>query len=136
MKSIFVSVLSTFLMIALKSHAHGEDTAGPHGGFVRMPGAFHTEVVAEKKGYRVYLLDINWKNPSVLDSKLTAFIQNGPKKSNLKCRKESDSFFCQSKLPQEGVLNVLAEREGQRGSTASYPLPLKLEPQPSEHSNH
>ncbi len=76
--TLFFAIVTT---LSLNVFAHGEDKPGPHGGFIRMPGAFHTEVVKEKEGYRVYLLDINWKNPSVLDSAVLASIEVGKKQS-------------------------------------------------------
>lgn len=136
-----VKTLATQLFLILFSLptlvlAHGEDKAGPHGGYIRMPGSFHTEVVAEKNGYRVYLLDINWKNPSVLDSSVTANIQVNQKKIVLSCTRESDSYLCQSSLPQNGELHVIAKREGQSGGISSYKLPLKFEIPKNEMPEH
>lgn len=127
MKTSSVLFFSLLKILSFNAFAHGEDKAGPHGGYIRMPGAFHTEVVKEKEGYRVYLLDIDWKNPSVLDSSVSAFIQVGKKKTDLTCSQESSSYFCKSKLPQKGNLNILAKRQGQTGAMALYKLPLKLE---------
>jgi hypothetical protein len=115
------------VLFSLQLLAHGEDTPGPHGGYIRMPGLFHTEVVQEKNGYRVYLLDIAWKNPTVLDSSIKAFIENGSKKSALKCRKDSESYFCISKDLQSGQLKISAQRKGQTGALSVYDLPLKFE---------
>lgn len=132
-------VLSILTALSINAFGHGEEKPGPHGGFVRMPGAFHTEVVKEKDGYRIYLLDINWKNPSVLDSALSANIQVGKTKTELACSKESDSYFCKTSLPPKGDLNITAKREGQVGGVSSYKLPLKFEvPQNEmpEHSGH
>ena len=124
------------LLISLKGFTHGEDKAGPHGGYIRMPGAFHTEVVKEKEGYRVYLLDINWKNPSILDSSVKAYIQVGKKKTDLSCAKEADSYLCKSRLPDKGNLNIIAKREGQTGVVSSYQLPLKFEIPQNEMTEH
>lgn len=114
-------------ILSLKLFAHGEDKPGPHGGYIRMPGAFHTEVVKKKDGYRIYLLDINWKNPSVLDSSIEASIENDKKLTQLTCKKETDSYLCKSKLRQKGNLKIKATREGQVGEIAIYKLPLKFE---------
>lgn len=57
------------LFCILDVWAHGEDKLGPDGGFIRMPGAFHAELVPlSKNQVKVYLLDIDWKNPSVKNS--------------------------------------------------------------------
>lgn len=127
MKKPSVLIFSILITLSLNLYAHGEDKPGPHGGFIRMPGAFHTEVVKENEGYRVYLLDINWKNPSVVDSSVSAFIQVDKKKTKLICTKTLDSFFCKSSVAQKGVLNIDAKREGQMGAISSYKLPLKFE---------
>lgn len=136
MKATLTLIFSILTSISLNVFAHGEDKPGPHGGYIRMPGAFHTEVVKEKEGYRVYLLDINWKNPSVLDSSIAAYIQVGKKKTDLACAKESDSYFCKSKLPEKGDLNITAKREGQTGAVSSYKLPLKFEIPQNEMPEH
>lgn len=133
-KSVLLSTILIFTSMTLL--AHGEDKAGPHGGYIRMPGAFHTEVLNEKNGFRVYLLDINWKNPSVLDSSLSATIVQGTSKSTLKCSKESNSYLCLSKITQKGELQIIAKREGQTGTTASYNLPLKFEIPKNEMPEH
>lgn len=111
--------------------AHGEDKVGPNGGFVRMPGAYHTEVVPEGSDkFRVYLLDINWKNPTVTASEVKAQQVVGKKKSDIKCEVQTDYFLC--RLPKganlnKGKLVLESTRESQKGVTATYPLPLKLE---------
>jgi hypothetical protein len=136
MKKSASLLFSVLTLLTTNVFAHGEDKAGPHGGYIRMPGAFHTEVVKEKSGYRVYLLDINWKNPSVLDSAVSANIQVEKKNTELTCAKESDSYFCKSTLPQKGELNITAKREGQTGGIAVYKLPLKFENTQNEMSEH
>lgn len=127
MKTSTTLIFSLLTALSINVFAHGEDKPGPHGGYIRMPGAFHTEVIKDKNGYRIYLLDINWKNPSVLDSSVSASIQTGKKKSDLTCTKESDSYLCKSSLPEKGELNIIAKREGQTGIVAKYKLPLKFE---------
>lgn len=125
-----ISIFSKF------AFAHGENIPGPHGGYIRMPGAFHTELLPEKDGYRVFLLDINWKNPSVMDSSVSAVLVINSKKTELICNKESDSFFCKPKSTTAGILEITAKREGQNGGISSYQLPLKFESPDSKHSQH
>lgn len=140
MRKLALSNALTFLVLtilSLDALAHGEDKPGPHGGYIRMPGTFHTEVVKEKAGYRIYLLDINWKNPSVLASDVKASIHIGENKTELNCTKESDSYLCKSSLPQKGILNIIAKREGQVGGIpSSYKLPLKFETPKDEMPDH
>lgn len=130
------------LSMPLTLLAHGEDKPGPHGGFIRMPGGFHTEVSISKDKLSVYLLDINWKNPSIKDSTVKVdYVQNS-KLSSLTCEASKTSFSCI--LPKEfnsneGTLVVKAKREGMRGAAAEYPLPLGLinhNNETKEHSDH
>lgn len=136
MKTLAAFIFTTITALSTIAIAHGEEQAGPHGGYIRMPGAFHTEVVKEKNGYRVYLLDINWKNPSVLDSSVIASIRVGNKKTKLTCSKQTDSYFCQSSLAQTGELDIKAKREGQVGAVSAYKLPLKFEVPSNEMPEH
>lgn len=136
MKKSAAFLFSVVITMSMNLYAHGEDKPGPHGGYIRMPGAFHTEVIKEKDGFRVYLLDLNWKNPSVLDSSVSASIQVGKKKTDLICTQESDSFLCKSSLPQKGDLNIKARREGQTGGISSYKLPLKFDSPQNEMPEH
>lgn len=121
-----VSIL--LLIVSQLAFAHGEDKAGPHAGFIRMPGAFHTELVLSgKHELKVYLLDIDWKNPSVVKSNLQ-IIHND--KDKALCQIHEDYYTCKFSdsvnLTKKGELKVLAEREEQKGAEVSYQLPLKL----------
>lgn len=131
MKHPLLAICAALSLYPTNLFAHGEDKAGPHGGYVRMPGAFHTEVIKEGKDkLRVYLLDLAWKNPTVKDSSVEATIKNGKTTTVLSCEKEIDSYLCSSKigpLKLKGQLEVVAKRESQVGITAVYPLPFKFE---------
>jgi hypothetical protein len=107
---------------------HGGDKPGPHGGFIEMPGAFHTEVVPGQDGsFDVYLIDIEFKNPTVKDSAVQAWLQSEDKKTALKCDIiEQTHFRC---LPTDKEfkgreLIVKAKREKMQGNEARYKLPL------------
>lgn len=131
-------ILLGFLVIGFGSSgqalAHGEDKAGPHGGFVRMPGAFHTEVVPSgERELKVYLLDVNFKSPMTQNStlKVTHALNSSSKKTEAICSPREEYFICKFKsgvrLKQKGKLIVLGSRDGQKGIEVTYPLPLKLE---------
>ena len=119
------------LILAQFAFAHGEDKAGPNGGFIRMPGAFHTEIVQSGKDKaKVYLLDMNWQNPSVKDSKVE--VKLGTKAVFIKCQAQEESYFLCSfpkgtDLSKKEKLQIKAQREGQMGNEVTYELPLKLE---------
>lgn len=118
------------------AHAHGEDKPGPHGGEVRMPGAFHVELtVRGKHQVRVYLLDMDWANPSVVDSKVEVshlLSKSGKtKRQHAKCLKKNNFYLCrflkEVDLTKEGSLQVTAQREKQKGNAVTYELPLRFQ---------
>ncbi|MBC7660781.1 MAG: hypothetical protein H7249_13880 [Chitinophagaceae bacterium] len=111
--------------------SHGENRAGPHNGFVRMPGPFHTEVVQDgNNGYKVYLLDLQWKAPTTKDSKVNlAVIMKDNSLINTQCDPKSEVFVCsvsKAELRDAVKLKIEAVREGIKGQVAEYPLPLQL----------
>lgn len=125
MKYLLTSIL---LAASVNAFAHGEDKLGPNGGYLKMPGGFHTEVVPEKDGkLKVYLIDINFKSPTVKNSKVAASINNGSKK-DLNCTAKRDHFICDSTKAdlKKGTLNIIAERSETKGAEAVYELPLAL----------
>ena len=129
--------LVTFLNISFV-FAHGEDKPGPHGGFIRMPGTFHTELIPEGKNkLKVFLLDMKWKNPSIKKSSLQISYS---KDIDSKCKIQRNFYICtfpdSVDLTKQGELKVTAEREEQKGMEVSYPLPLKLNVVEDEHSSH
>ena len=127
MKQIFISLIIT--LSAVNILAHGEDKPGPHGGHIKMPANFHTEVISDKDGsFHVYLLDIQFQNPTVKDSEIKAYVMNGKKKANLKCSvMGTNHFHCKGSKPAKtGSLILKAKREGTWASMdAKYDLPLK-----------
>lgn len=125
----FFLLLCTLLWTPL-TWAHGEDKLGPNNGYLRMPGGFHTEVVpAGPRRVKVYLLDINWKNPSVENSSLSVVHENKKKRTPAKCTLEDKVYACEfpeSVSLEKGTLTVQAKRENQTGNAVSYALPFKL----------
>lgn len=126
-------LFAAILVSALNAISHGEDKPGPHGGFIKMPGGFHTEVVpATGPQLKVYLLDIEWKNPVTDNSNVTL---NGKP-----CKPEREVFICdldkKIDLKKKGTLNIKSTRLGQKGNTAIYDLPLSLSKQKIEHKHH
>lgn len=137
-RTLFVAVLLFwgFVGPVERAAAHGEDKPGPHGGVIRMPGAFHTELIARgTHAVEVYLLDFNWSDPVVAESAVTVTHRLTEKEIPLECQVESKSFMCRTKGPalNEGTLVVHASRKGAPGIPVEYPLPstvgaLKGEP--------
>ncbi len=121
---LLTAIVPTFVF------AHGEDSAGPHSGFIKMPGTFHLELVPEgKREFKLYLLDMNWKNPSMKDASVSVSYANA-KKMKATCTPSTDFYRCQFPssidLSKKGVIYIESQREGQKGNEVSYQLPLKL----------
>ena len=127
MKQLLVSLIIT--LVTIQIFAHGEDKPGPHGGHIKMPANFHTEVIADQDGsFHVYLLDIQFQNPTIKDSEIKAYTKNGKKRTNLKCSvMGTNHFHCKAAKPiRSGSLILKAKREGTwAGMDATYDLPLK-----------
>jgi len=124
-----IFALSMAFTVPNSAAAHGESEPGPHGGEIRMPGAFHIEAVAVDDVLRVYLLDMQFENPQVADSSVTVSLRQNDKTQQLQCRSEDGSqrFVC--RLPDgleltTGELLLDASRGGVPGRTARYELPL------------
>jgi len=109
--------------------AHGEAEPGPHGGEIRMPGAFHVEAVAGDGALRVYLLDMQFENPRVADSSVEAKLEQGGRAWQLDCRAREATRRFECPLPsgaelEAGTLTIDAARAGVPGAAARYGLPL------------
>ncbi|OFZ12197.1 MAG: hypothetical protein A2Z20_11300 [Bdellovibrionales bacterium RBG_16_40_8] len=130
----------TFIVVFLIGQwafAHGETSLGPHNGYIRMPGAFHTEVVPEGNNkFKVYLLDIEFKNPTLQKSKLVIKIEHKSKLVAATCNTRKDYYLC--KLPKglslkKGKLFVNAVREELVGAEVIYDLPFNLKIENHDH---
>ncbi|MGZ3775546.1 MAG: hypothetical protein ACXVCY_16275 [Pseudobdellovibrionaceae bacterium] len=122
-------LMMLFLIIPSLSFGHGETKPGPHGGHIRMPGAFHTELVLNKdQSIQVYLLDINFKNPSVKDSNVEVIAKSAKGTSiPFNCAPMEESHFhClpEKRFSLNGELIVKAVREKAAGNESVYKLPL------------
>lgn len=133
-----MKLVITFLALAISMNvfAHGMDKLGPNGGFIQMPGAFHTEVVPmSSTQIKVFLLDMNWQNPSIKNSKMQVKFKNLKARvlSSGSCKIKDNFYLCDFQKFVDinkagGELMVDAQREGQKGKAAVYELPLKLTP--------
>jgi hypothetical protein len=118
-------------VISMKSFGHGESKPGPNGGFIRMPGAFHTEVIPDKKdsSFHLFLLNLEFKNPTVENSSVEAVVeQKRNKKVKFSCEVMGGSHYhCKPDgkySMSSGKLTLKVKREGAEG-VAEYQLPLK-----------
>ncbi len=120
-------------LVTLPVLGHGEDKLGPHGGHIKMPGAFHTELVLAGPGkVNIYLLDFNMKNPSVRDSSVVLSLHGRGRVSapcvQRKDDRNDDYFACEfppmADFAKKGALVLEAQREKQKGQVVRYELPL------------
>lgn len=132
LKTLIVSsFVSAGLFAGALAQAHGEDKPGPHQGFIKMPGAFHTELVAlNESTVQVYLLDMNFKNPIIKDSKVEGKLRTKEGVEMIfSCTPEKTYFQCPLPEPLTkhpgGKILIHAERSGSKGIPAVYDLPLK-----------
>lgn len=143
-----VVAISSLLLATQAAYGHGEDKPGPNGGYIRMPGAYHTELVMTAPNRaKVYLLDMNWKNPVVKDS-LVQFRLVVPGKMDDKaevkptpfadCKATNDHFICElpksADFAKHGSLILKSVRAKQAGIAATYTLPLSFKPESSKSS--
>ena len=116
------------------SYAHGEDEPGPHNGIIRMPGSYHVEVIPGKDALDVMLLDINFKNPTVLNSHIKVRIKTAHNAYVIRCESMDNYFSCPvnaNMLSRNGTLEIRSKRQLAEGMTVEYPLPLEL-PKPKQ----
>jgi hypothetical protein len=91
---ILLSLLST------SAYPHGMNKPGPNNGHIRMIGTIHTELVLGKNNFKVYLLDIGFKNETVKKSKVEAyFLGDNQLNSQESCTITGNHFNCN--LPKE-----------------------------------
>lgn len=122
---LIVTLFAIGFLSAPQVFAHGEDKPGPHGGSIRMPGAFHTELVVKDGVIEVYLLDMEWKNPSTKNSKVALSFAAGGQSNPLPCTAKIDRFECQPPKDRaaKGDLRVVSSREGAPGAAVTYGWP-------------
>lgn len=138
------SIIAVFgFIVSAHTWAHGEEKPGPHGGVIRMPGAFHTEIKEKSAhAFEIFLLDMEWKNPQTHDSKIVAHWKTENIKIKLPCSAKKDRFVCKlpsgKKLKSGDHITLQATRAGQSGAEVSYKFPFKpgISEMKSEHHGH
>lgn len=129
-RHIIASLVLATVAVSGRGFAHGDDRPGPHGGHVRMPGAYHTELVpfADKTGVKVYLLDISFADPVTEQSWVRLIYETEDATSVTECAVKDDYFEC--RLPTGAKLDtgkfvISSSRRGSRSTAAVYSLPLE-----------
>jgi len=135
---IFQYLTFTFVLITSLAFSHGTDKPGPNGGLIQMPGSFHTEIVQNKNNSLelfIYLLDMNFKNPTTDKSFLEAKIllkDNSVKQLVCKAMEKNQLFSCllpkDQNFDQIKEIIMRANRQGQKSTGEikySWPLEIK-----------
>ena len=118
-----VFIVSLCLLVPDFVFAHGGDQPGPHGGKIEMPGAYHIEVVRKDlQTFNIYLLDINFENPTTQDSEISVGVTQN-KNLKLQCQAQKEEFYiCRSEsaLKKNLKLVVDSKRAGVSGNQAEF----------------
>ena len=76
-------ILISSLIFNSYLYGHGGNKPGPHGGKIKMPGMFHTELLLNSAHhFEIYLLDMKFKDPITNKSEVH-YSLNGSKKKPL-----------------------------------------------------
>jgi len=127
MKASIVTIM-LLLVLSQTAFAHGMNKPGPNGGYIRMPGNYHVELVSKGKVLVVYFSDMMFK-PIAIDQASVKLSLKGDKSFKADCVKEAVSFKCD--LKNESLKNykeVMLEstRDGKATATSAYKLPLSF----------
>lgn len=130
MKASFVTLFITCLFSS-NSFAHGMNKPGTNNGYVRMPGAYHVELVPVAEGFRVYFQDIQFKAISTKDATLNLIVKSNTV-ATIGCKKEGASaFLCPvDKSALKGARELVLESSINNGKTkasSAYKYPLSFD---------
>jgi hypothetical protein len=131
-KLLSFTLCSLTLALTNAAYAHGEEQPGPHNGFIKMPGAYHVELIPHKNSIDIMLLDIDFKDPIVLNSNVNVKIKSGKVVTTLQCTAKNDHFNCPASkklLNSKGILTVKSKRDRSEGMSVNYSLPLQTKKQ-------
>jgi len=126
-----ISFLRPLLIaVALKtsfSWAHGMDKPGPHGGYIQMPGNFHTELLPREDGFTLFVLDASLRNASTAGATVTATVKRNSTSSEVSCNPQGSQFDCRLatgfKLVEDDKVFITVNRPDGRGiSIYKYPF--------------
>ena len=122
-----ILVFSSLLLINSYLFAHGGNKPGPHGGKIKMPGMFHTELILNAPNdFKVYLLDMKFKNPETKKSMVDYSIDGNKKFS---CKPKNSFFICKTKkVLKKGMTLKIHAKRLKRSGTATYKNVMKQMP--------
>lgn len=100
---------------------------GPHKGQLVSAASFNIEILWEAESAKIYLLDSEFKNPSVQGSEVGIFIQSGNTESEMSCQPVEDYFECKQsgKKFKKGQLAISAKRNGIPAEEVKVKVPFE-----------
>lgn len=111
-------------------------TEGPHKGQLVSAAGFNLEILWETDTAKIYLLDSEFKNPTVQGSEVGIFIQSGNTESEMSCQAVENYFECKQsgKKFKKGQLAISAKRNGVPAEEVKVKVPFekKAEDKPQE----
>lgn len=127
MKLAFVTILLSVFVQNL-ALGHGMGKPGPNGGYIKMPGIYHVELVSSDAETKVYFLDMEFKKLPVTNAQVSMKLK-GAKEFGIKCIKETDAFRCDIKgteLKMYKELTLSTSKNGEKEVASVYQLPLSF----------
>lgn len=115
-------------LLAAKLPAQDSNSLGPHGGYLKTLGDFHSELVLNaQKGAVVYLLNREDKNPISDKASVYFLLRSGRFEANYYCAPKEDHFECRMPKPLDrkpgDIVTIKAMRKG-KTDHFRYEFPL------------
>lgn len=127
MKASIVTLLFT-VFLSTSVFAHGMNKPGPNNGYIRMPGLYHIELVAEKNIIKFYFLDIEFK-PLPLTKATLRMELKGTSDVVVDCVKGMEYFSCDTKiqdLKKFSEIEVKTSKASEKEASSIYSIPLSF----------
>ncbi|MBC7712148.1 MAG: hypothetical protein H7177_02350 [Rhizobacter sp.] len=127
MKASFVTLLLT-VFLSTNAFAHRMNKPGPNNGFIRMPGTYHIELVAQKNIIKFFFLDIGFK-PLPTTKATVKMALKGLTEVAVSCVKETQFFLCDMKdanMNKYSEIDVKTSKAGEKEVTSIYKIPLSF----------
>lgn len=127
-QALITPILACFISEPI-SLAHGESQPGPHNGFIRMPGTYHTELVMDQPTatLQIYILDMNFKPLNTDQAEIHAFYTQDKapnQRQKLPCAKRGSFFACKAREIRldSGTIFVQSKLRNENGKDVAYAL--------------
>ncbi|MBC7428260.1 MAG: hypothetical protein H7336_06590 [Bacteriovorax sp.] len=127
MKATFVTLLIT-VFLSSNALAHRMNKPGPNNGYIRMPGTYHIELVAQKNVIKLFFLDTGFK-PLPTTKATVKMALKGLNEVPVSCVKEIAFFVCDMKdanMNKYSEIDVKTSKAGEKEISSIYRIPLSF----------